>query len=258
VTHPLSADLTRALTTAAQVPHLLVAVDYDGTLAPIVANPQDARPLPESADTLRALADLPSTTTALISGRALADLIRLSGLSDHALLVGSHGSEFDTGFVHQVDESAKALLRRITDTLNDIAGEFPGVTVEVKPASAALHVRNASEADGVEALRKAADAAHSWDAQTTAGKAVLEFAVIHTDKGQALDILRDQEGASAVVFIGDDVTDEKAFRRLRDSDIGVKVGPGDTAAGYRVDSPHEVAAILGLLLETRRAGQPNG
>jgi trehalose 6-phosphate phosphatase len=253
----LPADLLRALAETARVPRLLVAVDYDGTMAPIVANPDDARPLPESAEALRALAELPSTTTALISGRALADLARLSGLSDGAVLVGSHGSEFDTGFVHEIDESAKALLREITDTLRTIAGEFPGVTIELKPASVAFHVRNASEADGVEALRRAAQAAESWDAQSTAGKAVLEFAVIHTDKGQALDILRDEEGASTVVFIGDDVTDEKAFRRLRESDIGVKVGAGETAARYRVDSPEDVGAILGLLLETRRGWLPD-
>ncbi|HET6736048.1 trehalose-phosphatase, partial [Mycobacterium sp.] len=72
-----------------------------------------------------------------------------------------------------------------------------------------------------------------------------------TDKGQAVDILRDQHAASAVVFLGDDVTDEKAFRRLRESDVGVKVGPGDTLARYRIDSPEDVAAALEFLLETR-------
>ena len=80
---------------------------------------------------------------------------------------------------------------------------------------------------------------------------VLEFAVISTDKGEAIDILRDQHGASTVVFFGDDVTDEKAFRRLTDGDIGVKVGPGDTGAAYRVDSPDDVAAALQYLLDAR-------
>ena len=59
---------------------------------------------------------------------------------------------------------------------------------------------------------------------------MLEFAVIQTDKGQALDILRHQQGASAAVFLGDDVTDEKAFRRLHGPDVGIKVGPGETLA----------------------------
>ncbi|HEX2286800.1 MAG TPA: trehalose-phosphatase [Mycobacterium sp.] len=248
----LPADLTRALASAAQTPRLLVTSDFDGTLAPIVPNPADARPLPESAAALEDLANLPSTVAALISGRDVRTLKALSGASDRVHLVGSHGSEFDTGFVHDIDDSAKALLGEINDTLREIAAEFPGVTTELKPISVALHVRNASAADGEEALRRAAEAARSWDAQITEGKAVREFAVIRTDKGQALDILRDEHDASAVVFLGDDVTDEKAFRRMRDGDVGVKVGPGETLAGYRVDSPDDVAAALAYLLDARR------
>jgi trehalose 6-phosphate phosphatase len=229
-----------------------VACDYDGTMAPIVANPDDARPLTESAAALRSLAALPSTTAALISGRALRDLATLSRMPAEVHLVGSHGSEFDAGFVHAIDDAAKALLGRIKDALSAIAAEYPGVAIEIKPASVALHVRNADPADGKEALKKAHAASQHWDAQITEGKAVLEFAVIQTDKGQALDILRHQEAASAAVFIGDDVTDEKAFRRLHGPDIGIKVGDGDTLAGYRIGSPEEVAAALEYLLEARR------
>src|ERR1700754_3786512 len=221
-------------------------------MAPIVANPDDARPLTESAAALRELAALPSTVAALISGRALRDLATLSRMPAEVHLVGSHGSEFDTGFVHGIDDDAKALLRKIKDALGAIAAEYPGVAIEIKPASIALHVRNAEPADADEALRKAHTAAQSWDAQITEGKAVLEFAVIQTDKGQALDILRHQQGASAAVFIGDDVTDEKAFRRLPGPDIGIKVGDGDTLAGYRIESPAVVAAVLECLLEARR------
>ena len=123
--------------------------------------------------------------------------------------------------------------------------------METKPASVALHVRNASTADGEAALAEARDAARAWDAHLTEGKAVLEFAVISTDKGEALDILREQTGATAVVFFGDDVTDEKAFRRMRDADVGVKVGPGETLAGYRIDSPDDVVAALAYLVRRR-------
>jgi trehalose 6-phosphate phosphatase len=236
----------------ARVPRLLVACDYDGTMAPIVANPDDARPLTESAAALRELAGLPSTTAALISGRALRDLATLSRMPAEVHLVGSHGSEFDTGFVHGIDDSAKALLGKIKDTLSAIAAEYAGVAIEIKPASIALHVRNAEPADAAEALKKALASAKSWDAQITEGKAVAEFAVIQTDKGQALDILRHQESASAAVFLGDDVTDEKAFRRLHGPDVGIKVGPGDTLADYRIESPEEVALALSCLLEARR------
>jgi trehalose 6-phosphate phosphatase len=185
----------------------------------------------------------------LISGRALEVLRSLSSMPLTVHLVGSHGAEFDSGFTHDIDH---ALLERITATLTGIAASRPGVAVETKPASVALHVRNASADDGAAALAEARGAAEAWEAQLTEGKAVLEFAVITTDKGEAVDILRDRHDASAVVFFGDDVTDEKAFRRLRDGDVGVKVGPGDTAAGFRVEAPDDVAACLESLLEARR------
>jgi trehalose 6-phosphate phosphatase len=248
----LPEDLRGALDAAARLPRLLIACDYDGTLAPIVANPSDARPLPAASAALEELATLPATTVALISGRALAVLRELSGMSGAVHLVGSHGSEFDTGFVHPIDERAQALLAEIKQTFDRIAAEYPGVRTELKPASVALHVRNAAPQDGEAALSRAAEAAAAWDAQVTDGKAVKEIAVIHTDKGQAVDILRDQHEASAVVFLGDDVTDEKAFRRMRGDDVGVKVGDGDSAAGYRVGEPEDVAAALEYLLAARR------
>jgi trehalose 6-phosphate phosphatase len=245
----LPAELTTALDAAARVPRLLVTSDFDGTLSPIVNNPSDARPLPAAGRALIELADLPQTSVALISGRALRDLRVLSSMPSAVHLVGSHGAEFDSGFSHDIDAG---LLQTITEALTAIATGKPGVTVETKPASVALHVRNASPADGDDALQQARAAAQAWDAHATAGKAVLEFAVISTDKGEAIDILRDRHDASAVVFFGDDVTDEKAFRRMRDADIGVKVGPGDTLAGFRIGSPEDVAAALQYLLEARR------
>lgn len=248
----LATRLRQALDGAARLPRLLIACDYDGTLAPIVSDPADARPLPAAAAAVEGLAALPGTTVSLISGRALAVLKGLSGVSDRVHLVGSHGAEFDTGFLSPIDERAEALLVEIKATLDAITAEYPGATTELKPASVALHVRNASADDGAAAMRRADEAAARWDAQVTDGKAVKEFAVIQTDKGQAVDILREEHDASAVVFLGDDVTDEKAFRRLRGGDIGVKVGPGDTAAGYRVDDPQDVAEVLEYLLAARR------
>ena len=247
----LPSELSTALEAAARVPRLLITSDFDGTLSPIVNNPADARPLPDAGRALVALAELPSTEVALISGRALRDLRVLSSMPDAVHLVGSHGAEFDSGFSHDIDTD---LLAAITETLNAIAADKAGVTVETKPASVALHVRNASDADGEAALAAAWEAASGWDAHATTGKAVLEFAVISTDKGEAIDILRAEHDASAVVFFGDDVTDEKAFRRLTDADVGVKVGPGDTAATHRVSSPEDVAAALQFLLSARAGG----
>jgi trehalose 6-phosphate phosphatase len=256
----LPKDLEDALDDAAASPRLLVASDFDGTLAPIVNDPTRARPLPRAAEALIALAALPSTHVVLVSGRALAVLREYSGMPSSVHLVGSHGAEFDLGgqersdsgnvpgFALDVDEE---LLARITAELEAIADGKPGVAVETKPASVALHVRNASEADGAVALEAARAVGEATGTEITAGKAVLEFAVISTDKGEAVDILRGQTDATAVAFFGDDVTDEKAFRRMRDADVGVKVGAGETLAGYRVSAPEDVEAALVYLLERR-------
>ncbi|ANQ71891.1 MULTISPECIES: trehalose-phosphatase [Rhodococcus] len=249
----LSIELRRALSGVARTPRLLVASDYDGTMAPIVANPDKAYPRAETVRALRSLASLASTTAAVISGRALKDLAALSRLPAEVQLVGSHGSEFDIGFVHAIDADARKLLDEIVTELGRIAADTPGATVEKKPASVALHVRNTSADDAEKALIAVRTESALWPGvQVTEGKSVVELAVIATDKGHALDLIRHQDGATAAVFIGDDVTDEKAFSRLQGPDIGIKVGSGDTVADYRVDSTEDVAAALAFLLDERR------
>ncbi|MGW6379472.1 trehalose-phosphatase [Rhodococcus sp. NPDC055112] len=249
----LPVELRRRLVSVARTPRLLVASDYDGTMAPIVSDPAKAFPHAESVRALRALASLPATTSAVISGRALRDLAMLSRLPVEVQLVGSHGSEFDVGFVREIDDDAKRLLREITEELQAVAAAGTGVTVETKPASTALHVRNATPEIAEAALSRVRGGAATWNGvQVTEGKAVIELAVITTDKGEALDILRHREGASATVFFGDDITDEKAFSRLQGPDLGVKVGPGESLAEFRVSSTEDVSAALAFLLEERR------
>ncbi|GAB0105378.1 trehalose-phosphatase [Nocardia sp. JMUB6875] len=249
----LSLELRRALSAIARVPRLLVASDYDGTIAPIVSDPTKAYPHRESVSALRALAGLTGTTAAVISGRALRDLAALSRLPVEVQLIGSHGSEFDVGFVHAIDNDAKQLLAEVTTTLTQIAQDNPGASVEIKPASVALHVRNASPEIGRRALVAVRQGPASWvGVQTTEGKEVIELAVVETDKGAALDIVRHQQGASAALFIGDDVTDEKAFKRLSGPDVGIKVGEGESLAKYHVASTEEVSKALAFLLEERR------
>ncbi|MFD9660016.1 trehalose-phosphatase [Rhodococcus sp. NPDC059968] len=251
--HDLPIELRRALSRVARTPRLLVASDYDGTMAPIVSDPEKAFPHAESVRALRALASLAGTTAAVISGRALKDLAALSRLPAEVQLVGSHGSEFDIGFIHAIDADAKKLLGEITEELNRIAKLHAGTSVEAKPASVALHVRNADAEEGALALAAVrADAGQRVGVQVTEGKAVIELAVVATDKGHALDLIRHQDGATAAVFVGDDVTDEKAFARLQGPDLGVKVGPGDSLAEFRVSSTEDVAAALAFLLEERR------
>ncbi|HEV7973489.1 trehalose-phosphatase [Amycolatopsis sp.] len=249
----LPAELRRAIVQIARTPRLLVACDYDGTLAPITANPDEARPLPESVGALRSLAALHETTTAVISGRALRDLATLSRLPAEVNLVGSHGSEFDIGFIHALDADARELHRKLESELEQLVLDVPGVSLEVKPASIAVHVRRAEHEAGRRVLATVHNGPALWQGVTTTdGKEVVELAVVKTDKGNALDTLRHQAGATAAIFLGDDVTDEKAFARLSGPDLGVKVGEGESLATYRVPDTIDVALVLAFILEERR------
>ena len=85
----------------------------------------------------------------------------------------------------------------------------------------------------------------------THGKQVVELAVVETSKGIALQRLRAMLAADAVLYVGDDVTDETAFAVLGPTDVGVKVGPGETLATYRIDGPEDVRSLLQLLVAER-------
>jgi trehalose 6-phosphate phosphatase len=250
----LNAPLLDALSALARLPTLLIASDYDGTISPIVSDPSQAKPCRESMIALRALAELPHTTVALISGRSLADLAALSGDPDGIHLVGSHGSEFELGFAQMLSPEARRLHEEVTETLHRIARDCPGCFVEVKPASVAFHYRNAEPAAGLAALARAERELLERDGLfAKRGKMVLEFAVVSTHKGDALNTLRKRFGASAVLFIGDDTTDEDAFGTLAGPDVGVKVGEGESRARFRVADTDGVARVLATISELRSA-----
>jgi trehalose-phosphatase len=247
-------ELRAAVRRIARTPHLLVACDYDGTLAPIVDDPTRAAPLPEAVAAIRSLAALPQTTVAVISGRALRDLAALSRLPAEVHLIGSHGSEFDVGFVERITPELTDLRTRLGREVWTIAHNKPKVRLEQKPASVAVHTRGADRdvaAGVVEALRSGPA---TWpDVYVTFGKEVVELAVVATNKGTAIDELRTQQSATAVIFLGDDVTDENAFATLQGPDIGIKIGCGEeTRANYCVDDPETGVRVLAFLTESRR------
>lgn len=247
--------LRDALEALARTERLLVALDFDGVLAPIVEHAADARPLPDSAAAVRVLAGLPGTTTAYISGRALASLRLVGSPDERTLLIGSHGGEVFTGpdsAPLALDAGQAAALAAATAVVERVVAGNPGTVLEAKPAGVVLHTRTAADdvaaaaTAQARALLEQIPGVHLSD-----GKRVLETSVISADKGQGIELLRAFTGAGAVLFAGDDVTDENAFRVLGGQDVGIKVGPGATAARYRVDSPQAFAGVLALLAELR-------
>ncbi|MHA7306545.1 trehalose-phosphatase [Arthrobacter sp. TMN-49] len=260
MTAELPAELRTAVIALAQTPHLLVALDFDGTLAPIVDRAEDARPLPRAAAALAALAALEGTTTALVSGRALASLRVVATPPAATLLVGSHGAEVYLGpSSAELKPSGRqytALLEARAVVARAVA-LYPGTHAEQKPAGVVLHYRLASETDGRAAVELvSATLAPNPDFTITSGKMVLEISVVSANKGEGLATLRAFTQATGTFFVGDDVTDEHGFEVLLPGDVGIKVGDGSTHAEFRIASPVELPAVLELLVDARAQSGP--
>lgn len=251
----IPAELADAIERVCRTGHLLVAMDFDGTLSPIVSRAEDARPLPAAAAAFAALAEQPRTTTALISGRALASLRAVASPPANSLMIGSHGAELWLGHGAPplvLDAHATSVLGRVTGILQEIVDSHAGTVLEKKPAGAVLHTRLAEDPIAAAAVAQAHGRLDGLDgAYISEGKRVVEVSVVRADKGQGLRQLQDASGATAVVFAGDDVTDEHAFAALGPGDVGVKVGTGETGAQFRIASPEAVPALLELILAER-------
>lgn len=251
----LSPELREAIRRVAGTEHLLVAMDFDGTMAPIVGHAGDARPLPRSATAFAGLAVLPRTTTALVSGRALASLRAVASPPVDTLLIGSHGAEAWLGPGSAgltLDDGQKALLAEVRTILEDIVREAPGTVLEDKPAGVVLHTRLAADdvaEDAVAAARSLLQDRKGVFLKD--GKRVLETSVVNASKGEGVTFLRQISGATGVLFAGDDTTDEDALARLEPGDVGIKVGFDFTQAEYRVADPVHVAELLEVLLQER-------
>lgn len=258
MTTPLDIDLETALLRLAAAEHVLVALDFDGTLAPFVDDPEHSRAIPEAIDAVLRLLDVSHTTVAFVSGRAVDSLQRASKAPDGVLLVGSHGAEYrfdgvDTHPPLSDDDSER--VAALSTVLAAVSADHTGTWVETKPAGFALHTRGLSaeaESRANEAARLAVANA-ALPVKVRNGKDVLEFSILSVTKGDALRHLRDYTGATAVLYAGDDVTDEDGFAALGDGDLSLKCGEGDTRASYRVASPIDVAAVLARLAEERAA-----
>ena len=223
---------------------LLVAVDFDGTVAPIVAHPELARPDDRILTALLELAQAPGVTAAVVSGRRREELESLLGDSEGLILVGEHGS--DTG----EEVASPPPLDRTVASLESIASDFPGAWVEAKRWSAVFHYRGADPERAPEAVRRVLEGPGAAPGVTALeGHMIVELHLTEVNKGDAVRRLRDSTGAAAVLFIGDDFSDESVFETLEEGDVGVKVGPGETAAGLRVDHVNGVASALDYLAE---------
>jgi trehalose 6-phosphate phosphatase len=252
MTLDLADDVREAIAGIAASDLLLVALDFDGTLSPLADEPMDARMLPAARDAVNAVVAAPDTVVAFVSGRSLVDLRVIAEHDDTSriLLAGSHGAEFwspgEGVRSHGEDETDVALRDAMRSHAEAATAHLDGVWIEPKTFGFGVHTRRATAEAAAEAHRLAdeivaAEAPH-WRRRT--GHNIVEFAFRHEGKDSAIAELRERVGATAVLFAGDDVTDEDALASLGADDLGVRVGDGQTAAAVRVP---DIAALAGLL-----------
>jgi trehalose 6-phosphate phosphatase len=243
--------------------HLLVALDFDGTLAPIVSRPENAQMLESARGGIERLLKRGDTDVAFISGRSLADL-RDRCAFEGVYYSGNHGLEMDGPGVRETREQALELrprVRAIAGVLERKLDGINGVVLEDKDLTLSVHSRmieDEEERERVHEIVKDTLRAGGNGLKLTYGKRVIEVRPdVEWHKGEAtLYLIEAVEKArsSAVfpIFIGDDITDEDAFAALQGRGAGVLVAgglPERTAATAWVRSPHEVALLLEALAE---------
>lgn len=272
-----SDDINRALRTAAHCPTLMLASDFDGCLAPLNKDAMAVTANPTAMNAVIDLAHMPHTFGALVSGRDISKLERLARrtgpqgqyIADDGpddvrdisgiILAGSHGAEANDGSGVEPNEEQKKLLERMIREAHAVADSAPhsGMFVEEKPLGVGLHgvAMNNDELER-QLQQKFANILDSLLNGTTGsymyGKHILEAQIMEVDKGKWLESARDRYNVDAIVYAGDDTTDENAFRVLHGNDVSIKVGDSHTAAVLRVPDTDAIADVYQRLATMRR------
>jgi len=243
--------------------YLFIFLDYDGTLTPIVKTPERAILSEETRGILKALSGNPCCKIAIISGRSLADVKNKLALKD-VIYSGNHGLEIEgpkIRYITPVSVGYRKILDQIKDELGKKIVPFKGAFIEDKGLSLTLHFRlvNPSQVPMLKTAFHEAVILHlvANKIKVKAGKEVLEVRpILEWDKGKVvLWLLARQRfakvGAEVLpVYIGDDLTDEDAFKALEHLGITIFVGkPKPSHAHYYLRDPDEVKELLRMIIK---------
>jgi len=205
---------------------LLVALDVDGTIAPIVRDPDSATIPDDTLEALKALASAPAVLLALITGRDLDSLSRMEQLDgiwrgvEHGGLVLAPGQQPQQ---REIAEEHEHALARFREWVRDHAED---AFVEYKPRAVAVHVRGIGETDPNRAnalLDEAEELATGLGLHVRRGRCVREAEAVEYDKGEALREIFERGGARSIFFAGDDMTDLPAIEFASKHGIGAFV-----------------------------------
>lgn len=242
----------------------LVAVDFDGTLAPIQTRPERVHVPDEILRTLRRFtnASRPRPRLALVTARPKRDVKRLLPVGG-ILTVAQYGLESSLGPGAGERARWRRAAREVERLLDPLAVSIPGAWVEFKSMTVALHDRRVPPRRLPELrrlLRRVARRARALGFEPARGKRVTDFVPRGYDKGRVVRLLRERYRPEVIVYFGDSDADEPAFAALGPGDVGIRVGPGPTRARYRVRSPEEVGRFFRELhgLRKGRKREPGG
>jgi trehalose 6-phosphate phosphatase len=244
--NPLAASHRGELTRLAAA-RTLLAFDYDGVLAPLIRDPHGAEMRASTRKLLRAV--VARWPVAVVSGRAYADTLRLShGIA--STVVGNHG--FELGHARPVPRAVLALVQGWRRALEEALDGEP-VYFEDKRSTLAIHYGLERRWRRVETAVH--DAAGALDgARLVHGKKVLNVLPAgFPNKGDAILALLGKLRLDVALYVGDDVTDEDAFRVGPPRVVGVRVGPGRTLAPWRLADQRSVDLLLDRLASLRAA-----
>jgi trehalose 6-phosphate phosphatase len=232
---------------------VLVALDFDGTLAPIVTGRGRAAVPRTTRALLRSLAD--RYPCIVVSGRARADVEkRLAGIPLRAV-VGNHGAEPSPG-----EKRLEATVERWLPHLRDSLGGLSGVELENKRLTLSIHYRRAVKKS--EARRAIVRAVSRMSfVRAVSGKQVMNLVPLPAPhKGTAVQRYRTKLRCERVIYVGDDVTDEDAFASGSAANLlGVRVGPKKrSSARYYLRNQGELNAFLRVLVSARSGGKGQG
>ncbi len=242
---------------------ILLLLDYDGTLTPIVKTPGKARLSWRAKQVLKKLARTGMVDIAVISGRSLHDVEKMTGIKG-LIYAGNHGLEArgpGFTFVNAKAHRARALLKKIKRALEMSLGMIDGMFMEDKGLTLSVHYRQVRAKNDVAKIKNVATILiKPFAAQKrvciSSGKKVLEIKPqCRWNKGSIVHLLLHRHRGSNYVpfYFGDDTTDEDAFKMLRSNGIAVLVGaPKRSYARYYLRHNSEVTRFLEMVLKTIR------
>ena len=234
----------------------VLLLDFDGTLAEFNPDPAAPELTPERYELLMAIARHPATSLGIVSGRRLDDLKRRTRLPGHVYHAGLHGLEIEVDgqrTTHPDLNDAVARMSGLADCLKKLLEEFPDGFIEDKGASVAVHTRRLPKDMHERAFARADVLAVPWIAKDYVrrleGNQVVEYLPnISGHKGDATrwivsDVETKLQRPAWVAYLGDDITDEDAFRAITGG-IGVLVGLRPTSATHKLDGISDVDRFL--------------